>query len=86
MLVTLKPTRADVLKPSEFELEYQDLELRTSDDVTLRCYLLLQKKDVGYGGTWLDVPGSVSEDEVCCAVGARFRCSHISSSLLPARR
>jgi len=64
MSFTLKPIRVDVLKPSEFELEYQDLELRTADDVTLRCYLLLQKKDVGYGGTWLDIPGSVPEDEV----------------------
>lgn len=32
--------------PSEYGLHYEDLELKTSDGVTLRCYLLPQKKEL----------------------------------------
>ncbi|PPQ80128.1 hypothetical protein CVT25_001427 [Psilocybe cyanescens] len=56
-------SRTEVARPSDFELPYEDLELKTSDDVTLRCYLLPQKKDVGHGGTYMDIPQSVTEDE-----------------------
>ncbi|KAH9476116.1 Protein bem46 [Psilocybe cubensis] len=56
-------SRTEVARPSDFELPYEDLELKTSDDVTLRCYLLLQKKDVGHAATYMDIPNSVTEDE-----------------------
>ncbi|KAK0217068.1 Alpha/Beta hydrolase protein [Armillaria fumosa] len=37
--------RAVVESPSAFGLHYEDVELKTSDGVTLRCYLLPQKKE-----------------------------------------
>ncbi|KAJ7621007.1 Alpha/Beta hydrolase protein [Roridomyces roridus] len=37
-------SRTDVPVPASFNLPYQDLELKTSDGITLRCYLLPQSK------------------------------------------
>lgn len=34
----------DLDKPGFYGLDYEDLELLTSDGVTLRCYLLLQQR------------------------------------------
>ncbi|KDR70161.1 hypothetical protein GALMADRAFT_76280 [Galerina marginata CBS 339.88] len=56
-------SRIDVAVPSDFQLPYENLELKTPDDVTLRCYLLPQKKDVGHGGSHMDIPSSMTEDE-----------------------
>ncbi|KAF8184836.1 Alpha/Beta hydrolase protein [Pholiota molesta] len=56
-------SRIDVAAPSDFELPYEALELKTSDDITLRCYLLPQKKDIGYSGAFIDTPADMSEDE-----------------------
>ena len=55
---------ADVAAPSDFELPYEPLELKTSDDIMLRCYLLPQRKDAGAGEAFLDIPAGMSEDEV----------------------
>ncbi|KAF8908147.1 BEM46 family protein [Gymnopilus junonius] len=56
-------SRIDVAKPSDFELPYEDLELKTPDDVMLRCYLLPQRKDIGYGGLHIDIPSNLSDEE-----------------------
>jgi len=36
-------SRVEVAVPTEFGVPYEDLELKTSDNVTLRCYLLPQR-------------------------------------------
>jgi hypothetical protein len=54
----------DVAAPSDFELPYENLELKTPDEITLRCYLLPQKKELEPGATFLDIPKEMSEDEV----------------------
>ncbi|KAF8634024.1 hypothetical protein AX17_004289 [Amanita inopinata Kibby_2008] len=36
--------RTDVPIPSDYGLPYEDLDLKTADDITLRCYLLTQTK------------------------------------------
>ncbi|KAH7921997.1 alpha/beta-hydrolase [Leucogyrophana mollusca] len=40
-------SRTEVAVPTEYGLEYEDLPLRTPDGFTLRCYLLLQRKEPG---------------------------------------
>lgn len=60
---------ADVAAPSDFELPYEDLELKTPDEVVLRCYLLPQRKDAGAGEAFLDIPAAMSEDEVRATAG-----------------
>ena len=54
----------DVAAPSDFELPYENLELKTPDGIMLRCYLLPQKKDLEPGATFMDIPKEMSEDEV----------------------
>ena len=54
----------DVAAPSDFELPYENLELKTPDEITLRCYLLPQKKELEHGATYMDIPKEMSEDEV----------------------
>jgi len=39
---------SEVPIPTHFGLDYEDLHLRTPDGVTLRSYLLSQRKDVGH--------------------------------------
>ncbi|KJA22504.1 hypothetical protein HYPSUDRAFT_40881 [Hypholoma sublateritium FD-334 SS-4] len=56
-------SRTDVAAPSDFELPYENLELKTPDEVVLRCYLLPQRKDAGAGEAFLDIPAAMSEDE-----------------------
>jgi hypothetical protein len=34
----------EVPLPTQFGLEYEDLVLTTSDDVKIRCYLMVQKR------------------------------------------
>ncbi|KAF7301188.1 Protein bem46 [Mycena indigotica] len=55
----------DVAVPSQFGLAYEDLELKTSDGVTLRCYLLLQSRRLSEkNSAATDVPGEdMSDDE-----------------------
>ncbi|KAK0473413.1 Alpha/Beta hydrolase protein [Armillaria novae-zelandiae] len=43
--ISLGPEADIVDSPSAFGLHYEDVELKTSDGVTLRCYLLPQKKE-----------------------------------------
>jgi len=50
--------------PSDFELPYQDLELTTSDGITLKSYLLPQKKDIGYNGEDIETSPDTTEDQV----------------------
>ncbi|KAH8096849.1 alpha/beta-hydrolase [Cristinia sonorae] len=39
-------SRTEVPTPDQFGIPYHDLELRTEDDVKLRCYLLVQTKNL----------------------------------------
>ncbi|KAI0726102.1 Alpha/Beta hydrolase protein [Fomitopsis betulina] len=55
-------SRKEVPKPSDFGLEYEDLELVTPDRVKLRCYLLTQKKDLSHIG-WDAVDSPEQSDE-----------------------
>ena len=65
---------ADVAAPSDFELPYENLELKTPDEVVLRCYLLPQRKDAGAGEAFLDIPAGMSEDEVRGYLGLSDAC------------
>jgi len=56
-------SRTDVLLPSRFGLHYEDLELKTSDGVILKCYLIPQKKDLGAGSFYVDIKPGVTEEE-----------------------
>ncbi|KAJ6494003.1 Alpha/Beta hydrolase protein [Mycena vitilis] len=56
----------DVPVPSTYGLPYQDLELMTSDGITLRCYMLPQSKELARAhAAATPVPGEddVTEDE-----------------------
>ncbi|KAK0450350.1 Alpha/Beta hydrolase protein [Desarmillaria tabescens] len=44
--ISLGPEADIVESPSSFGLHYEDVDLKTSDGVTLRCYLLPQKKEL----------------------------------------
>ncbi|KAK0186669.1 Alpha/Beta hydrolase protein [Armillaria mellea] len=44
--ISLGPEADIVESPSAFGLHYEDVELKASDGVTLRCYLLPQKKEL----------------------------------------
>lgn len=57
----------DVPVPSAYGLPYEDLELKTPDGITLRCYLLPQSKELSKThAVATPVPGEddVTEDEV----------------------
>lgn len=43
---TFSSVGAEVPVPTDFDLSYQDLSLKTPDGVTLRCYLLVQRKEL----------------------------------------
>jgi hypothetical protein len=52
--------------PADFGLPYEDLVLTTPDNVTLRSYLLVQRRDLGdvARSTGLDTSSFVSDSEV----------------------
>lgn len=54
----------DVATPSDYDLPYEPLELKTEDNILLRCYLLPQKKDLGHFNHHLPIPDGMSEEEV----------------------
>ncbi|KAJ7438316.1 Alpha/Beta hydrolase protein [Mycena galericulata] len=58
-------SRTDVAVPSAYGLPYEDLELKTSDGITLRCYLLPQSKELSKThAVATPVPGDdLTEDE-----------------------
>lgn len=58
------PIAADVLTPEDFELPYVALDLKTEDDITLRCYLLVQKKKLGLNARHASLPSDMTEEEV----------------------
>ncbi|KAI0354055.1 alpha/beta-hydrolase [Trametes cingulata] len=53
-------SRTEVPVPTDFDLPYQDLALVTPDNVTLRCYLLTQRKDLPFVGA---MPVDTNESE-----------------------
>jgi len=57
--------RAEVATPGDYDMPYVPLDLKTEDDVILKCYLLLQKKESGLNSNYLPVPVGMSEEEVC---------------------
>ena len=68
----------DVAIPSDYDLPYELLELKTEDDILLRCFLLIQKKDLGpldiFGSYHLPIPDGTSEEEVNCEYLYLFTC------------
>jgi len=54
----------DVATPSEFDLPCEHLELKTEDNITLRCYLLVQQKDPGPSVPHMLIPENITEEEV----------------------
>ncbi|KAF7331591.1 Protein bem46 [Mycena kentingensis (nom. inval.)] len=59
-------SREEVMKPSAYELPYEDLELETSDNVTLRCYMLPQTRRLSDKQSMaVEVPGEadMTDDE-----------------------
>lgn len=66
-LILIAVNYPDVPVPSDFGMPYQDLELRTPDDILLRCYLLPQRKTLHADHSEaVRVPydGSETDDEV----------------------
>jgi hypothetical protein len=55
---------AEVPTPADFGLPYADLVLTTPDGVTLRSYLLIQKRDLGAQAAYLDTYDYASDAEV----------------------
>ena len=55
----------DVPKPTDFGLEYEEPELVTPDGFKLRCYFLVQKKDLGSSGRHTIDNPELSDEEVC---------------------
>ncbi|KAI0367264.1 alpha/beta-hydrolase [Pilatotrama ljubarskyi] len=59
-------SRTGVPVPTDFGLPYQDLPLVTPDNVTLRCYLLTQRKELPcWGAAPVDTDENESDEEVC---------------------
>ncbi|KAI8973132.1 alpha/beta-hydrolase [Trametes punicea] len=57
-------SRTEVPVPADFGLPYQDLALVTPDHVTLRCYLLPQRKELPYlGASPMEIPESETDEE-----------------------
>ncbi|KAJ8473944.1 hypothetical protein ONZ45_g16114 [Pleurotus djamor] len=56
-------SRTEVATPAEFGLPYEDLVLNTSDGITLRCYLLLQSKELDHPQTANLAYGSRESEE-----------------------
>ena len=64
-----KTSRSEVAVPTDYNLDYDSLDLETPDGVTLRCYLLVQHKDLGankVGATHIDedVDPDLSDEDV----------------------
>lgn len=54
---------ADVPKPTDFGLQYEDIALDTPDHIKVRAYLLVQRKNIPQA-TPMDVAGDMSDEEV----------------------
>jgi hypothetical protein len=69
----------DVATPADYDLPYIHLDLKTEDDVTLKCYLLVQrKKHIS--------ASAMTEEEVVRLQGCvflYFSYVHLSCSLYP---
>lgn len=50
--------------PSDYELPYVDLDLKTADDITLKCYLLPQTRKREPNTRSIPIPRGMSEDDV----------------------
>ena len=56
---------AEVAAPIDFGLPYQDVELVTPDDVKLRCYLMVQRKDMSnVNGAYVETKAEETDDQV----------------------
>lgn len=66
MYIQLKEP-SDVSVPTDFGLSYDNLELRTADGVTLRSYLMRQRKELGHhqAGHVGTVDSCQTDEEVC---------------------
>jgi len=57
-----------VAKPTSYGIPYEDLDLETSDGISLRCYLLKQSKNIATIRNAIQIPEdlneSLSQDEV----------------------
>ncbi|KAF9531417.1 BEM46 family protein [Crepidotus variabilis] len=56
-------SRIEVASPSDFDMPYENLELKTEDDVTLRCYLLPQRKELPHNVNFVDTPEGMTDEE-----------------------
>ncbi|KAH9940294.1 alpha/beta-hydrolase [Amylocystis lapponica] len=57
-------SRTDVPVPTDFGLPYQDVELITPDDVKLRSYLMVQRKDLSYiGGARIETTAEETDEQ-----------------------
>ncbi|KAF8233868.1 alpha/beta-hydrolase, partial [Tricholoma matsutake] len=67
-------SRTEVPKPTDFGIPYQDLELKTSDGIRLRCYLLPQSRSLSPPEATPVRDDAATDDEVsqylhCCVGG-----------------
>ncbi|KAF5309028.1 hypothetical protein D9619_013595 [Psilocybe cf. subviscida] len=56
-------SRVEVAVPSDYELPYVDLDLKTADDITLKCYLLPQTRKREPNTRSIPIPRGMSEDD-----------------------
>lgn len=57
---------AEVPVPTDFGLPYENLELVTPDNVKLRSYLLVQRRELSHPGAGrLDIQEDETDEEVC---------------------
>ncbi|KAH7908133.1 Alpha/Beta hydrolase protein [Hygrophoropsis aurantiaca] len=57
-------SRDDVIVPTQYDLPYEDLPLKTPDGETLKCYLLLQRKDLNDArALHIDSPEDQTQEE-----------------------
>ncbi|KIY50246.1 alpha/beta-hydrolase [Fistulina hepatica ATCC 64428] len=57
-------SRTHVPVPSDYGIEYEDLALKTSDGIILRCYLLLQSKKMTFRSAFLPGEEFMSTEEL----------------------
>jgi len=57
-------SRTEVPIPTDFNLPYQDLELTTPDEVKLKCYLMVQRKDLSHvGGAYVETKAEETDEQ-----------------------
>ena len=60
----------EVETPRDHGLEYQDITLETIDGIKIKCYLMLQRKDIEMDSSLTPPPLERADEEVRMVLGA----------------